>query len=622
MKKIILLLVFFLCNSLVSQGQNLVENPGFETHLRPLARLQQATFLENTEFTQTVKGWKSQGYAAYSSLFSTLYKSQKWQEELGYNFRKCTPHSGHSMLRISACPVGGPCRRGSGGYVQTRLKTPAVPGKNYEAGFWIFVQSAQANVNCPGFLRHTGMSLSNSEIKLNNPECMLVNNSSLLLDTIKIDAWYHLVCRIAPVDTLHYLLIGTFYNQAASYQFSGDTEGCEFGYFIDDVELKEISGNLPARLYPDPVSAQIEEPEVDTQNRYFIYFDTNSDRLSSSAEATLDSVIAAAYSDAHAVFEINGHADNRGSGNDTLSRQRALRAKNYLEKKGKLSALRLEMHAYGSDSLAADNSTEAGRHLSRRVEIRKSEKDLPFMLYRHAWQTTNADSALLLLRAWLTFSGSDGMLLLHDPDLNKLHTHLLWTRLTEQVKESYKKFKNPTLAYQLDYLYFRDQRYRSLGGLYLEARGSVPHQIDSLSQDNSAIHVSDSLNAEEAIHLLDKNGWADPAVVGQRAASALFYPIQHAENLLEMKKALSTMKAACEKKIIPWRLYAMLFDRTQMIETGFQHFGTQYQADKNDPTLFRLAPLDDPAHIDEIREKLNMVPLDMASTYRILSKKK
>lgn len=619
MKKTILFSAVSLLLCLALPGQNLVENPGFETHLKPPPRLQQATFLENSEFARVVKAWKSQGYAAYSALFSTLYKPQKWQEDLGYSFRNCSPHSGHSMLRMSAFPQGGTCRRGSGGYVQTRLKTPAVPGKNYEAGFWIFIRAAEANTNCPDFMHHVGMALSASEIKLNNPECMLISNSSLLLDTIRIGAWQRFVCRIAPVDTLHFLLIGAFYNPAAPYR-SGEVEGCEFGFFIDDVTLHETSENLPARLYPEPETVQVQDPENDTQNRYFVYFDTNSDALSPSAAVVLDSVIAAARSDVRAVFEINGHTDIRGAGNEALSLQRATQVKNYLKQKGGLSELRLQLHAYGSDSLAADNTTETGRRLSRRVEIRRSEKDLPFLLYNRALQTADPDSAVRLLRAWLAFPASDGLLLLHDPDLNKLHAHPLWSRLTEQVKASYAKYKKPALAYELDQLYFRDQRYRSLGGLYQEARGSVPHAIDSISQEAQAIHLTDSLNAEEALRLLNQYGWADPAAVGERAASAIFYPIQHAEDLVKMKKALSTMKAACEKKIVPWREYAMLFDRTQLIETGTQHFGTQHQADKNDPTLFRLAPLDDPAHIDEIRAKLNLGTLDTSSTYRILLK--
>jgi outer membrane protein OmpA-like peptidoglycan-associated protein len=459
-------------------------------------------------------------------------------------------------------------------------------------------------------------------MKLRNPECMLINNSPMLADTIRTANWYHLMCRFTPADTLNYLFIGAFYNPAAPYVYQEDGGGCDFGFFIDDVELPETPENAPAPVYPGPESTEVQSAEEDTETRYFVYFDSNSDMLTAAAEASLDTVIALASSDMRSVFQINGHADILGAGNEALSERRAHRVKSYLEQKGVLPDLRLEIHAYGSDSLAADNATETGRRLSRRVEIRKSDKDLPFILYKSAGQTADADSACRLLQAWLRFPTSDGMLLLHDPDLNKLHAYSSWTRLTEQIKAAYGKFKNPALAYELEYLYFKDQRYRSLAGVFLEAKGSVPRLIDSLSQDARIQHLSDSLNAEVAVRLLEKYGWADPATVGARAASAPFYPIQHAENLPQMKKALETLQAACEKKYAPWLEYAMLYDRTQLIETGLQHFGTQYRVDQNDPSLYRLAPLDDPANIDTIRAKLNLGLLDPTSTFRVLLKKK
>jgi hypothetical protein len=103
-------------------GQNFIVNPGFENHLKPLERLQQAPFLKNAEFCQTVQGWKSFSKANMSALFSTKYKATQWQaESLGYNFKKCQPYDGNSMIRLWVNPKGGECGIGSGGYIQSSL---------------------------------------------------------------------------------------------------------------------------------------------------------------------------------------------------------------------------------------------------------------------------------------------------------------------------------------------------------------------------------------------------------------------------------------------------------------------------------------------------------------------
>lgn len=76
--------------------------------------------------------------------------------------------------------------------------------------------------------------------------------------------------------------------------------------------------------------------------------------------------------------EIQGHTDNIGSEkyNQILSEKRAQAVKNYLVNNLGISAERLIVKGYGSSKPVADNSTEQGRSLNRRVEfvILKEEK--------------------------------------------------------------------------------------------------------------------------------------------------------------------------------------------------------------------------------------------------------
>lgn len=69
--------------------------------------------------------------------------------------------------------------------------------------------------------------------------------------------------------------------------------------------------------------------------------------------------------------EIAGHTDNTGTDghNLKLSQDRANAIRNYLTGKG-IKAARLTAKGYGSSQPVADNSTEEGRQLNRRTEVR------------------------------------------------------------------------------------------------------------------------------------------------------------------------------------------------------------------------------------------------------------
>jgi len=71
------------------------------------------------------------------------------------------------------------------------------------------------------------------------------------------------------------------------------------------------------------------------------------------------------------IVEVSGHTDSIGSDavNQRLSEQRAQNVGNYLIAQG-LQRERFEIVGFGSRMPVADNSTEQGRALNRRVEIR------------------------------------------------------------------------------------------------------------------------------------------------------------------------------------------------------------------------------------------------------------
>jgi outer membrane protein OmpA-like peptidoglycan-associated protein len=70
-------------------------------------------------------------------------------------------------------------------------------------------------------------------------------------------------------------------------------------------------------------------------------------------------------------IEIAGHTDNIGTNehNLRLSQERATTIRNYLVGKG-IKATRLTAKGYGASEPVADNSTEEGRQLNRRTEVK------------------------------------------------------------------------------------------------------------------------------------------------------------------------------------------------------------------------------------------------------------
>jgi len=76
-----------------------------------------------------------------------------------------------------------------------------------------------------------------------------------------------------------------------------------------------------------------------------------------------------------ATVEIAGHTDSTGgrAHNLDLSQRRAEAARDYLIAKG-IDPSRMTAKGYGPDEPVADNSTQDGRAMNRRVELRRMDE--------------------------------------------------------------------------------------------------------------------------------------------------------------------------------------------------------------------------------------------------------
>ncbi len=102
-----------------------------------------------------------------------------------------------------------------------------------------------------------------------------------------------------------------------------------------------------------------------------VNFDFNKSSLTANATTLLDIVAAELNEHTHISVEIGGHTDSKGADayNQRLSEQRAQSVRGYLSGEG-VAADRMTARGYGESQPVADNETEAGRELNRRVELK------------------------------------------------------------------------------------------------------------------------------------------------------------------------------------------------------------------------------------------------------------
>ena len=100
-----------------------------------------------------------------------------------------------------------------------------------------------------------------------------------------------------------------------------------------------------------------------------ITFTSNSAKLSSTANTSLNKVVTVLKQHPEMRLRIEGHTDNMEKNADNLSQQRAEAVKAYLVSKG-ISEDRIEVQGFGSTTPIMDNNTASNRTKNRRVELK------------------------------------------------------------------------------------------------------------------------------------------------------------------------------------------------------------------------------------------------------------
>lgn len=149
-----------------------------------------------------------------------------------------------------------------------------------------------------------------------------------------------------------------------------------------------------------------------------------------------------------------------------------------------------------------------------------------------------------------------------------------------------------------------DQKYRTQ---FSDLEEKKPVDSAAMQEIMVRMREADSINLIKVRAIVDKYSWLGADVVGEQCNSAMFMVIQHAD-LPVQEKYLPVIREAVASGRAQPRHLALLEDRVALREGRKQRYGTQLKWNER-VKGYRLAPLEDPDHVDERRKVMGLPPL-------------
>ena len=116
------------------------------------------------------------------------------------------------------------------------------------------------------------------------------------------------------------------------------------------------------------------------------------------------------------------------------------------------------------------------------------------------------------------------------------------------------------------------------------------------------IKKSDSLNIIKIDSIIERFGYPGKSLVGESESYVAWEVIQHSVN---PKKYVTLLKNAVDKNEIPFRLYALTFDRSLVYDKKPQIYGSQGKMVilKNNESQLIIWPIENPVTVNKLRKK-------------------
>ena len=357
------ILALCLCVLYAADAQNLVPNPSFEAFENCPARL--------GNFDADVVAWSAptQGSTDYFNGCSTAMGTPK-------NFNGEQPADfgvGYAGLYLYA---PDDYRE----YIQVKLKEPLKKGHAYTLSFYVSLAERSDFA-----IKEFGVLFAASELRVpirkvlskmhlyrqrnNAYHFMEVGYTNFYKDK---DDWILVSTRFIATGLEQYMIIGNFDDNPRTRKFK-TKRGAKQGayYYIDNLELVAVRDADVV----DNAGSPTEDFELNKTHTFRnVLFDFDKHLILDSAKSGLQQIHAFLEKNPKLSITINGHTDNVGSPsyNDKLSAQRCKAVADYLISLG-LDQERIHWEGFGGRQPIADNTSESGRQLNRRVEFVLSE---------------------------------------------------------------------------------------------------------------------------------------------------------------------------------------------------------------------------------------------------------
>ena len=604
------ILLFQLC-SLFLNGQNLVSNGGFEDH-QPLECY--TCYQGSEDFKKLTHGWDDLN--TNPILCDAGYTKEKDPRRRLCLLDKRCPGGGQAVMQLEytpRCTDWQHLTKGCSDYLGTTLSKPLEMGKMYELSFWLYIPSGQDDTD-PEFVRHIGLALYPKKIR--NPQSALITNRAFLADTAIYDQWFQLKWQVKPLCPLEYIVVGAF----RSGGWPSDHSFWDHGiFYVDEIRVREVG---EAEVDHAVALHFCKEKEEDDDELAFevpgatCYFESGDSALTVEAQAALNSFALRAKEHPAIAFTISGHTDSIGSKHEGLSRARVESVLAYLESQHQLPRLRFVPIAAGTGKPAADNATETGRQLNRRVDIRHADFNMSAVIYRQALEHAMAGRtgpAFKTLNVWLHLAPQrQKLLMLFDPRLDLIKSGRRWEAVQAAVRKSYGRYAQPELAFFLDSLWAEDQRYRTLKyyienlGVFLQDydEGATKWDVDFPASD-AEIAAADESHLTAMERIVEPEKWPCISEVGERAAKAAFLITSHHLDTVTLAFYLPQLKQRCLEGEAEWLWYATMYDRLQVLKGLPQRYGTQYRRVEGEEE-YELFPLENAVMVDRWRDELGL----------------
>ncbi|MCE7043905.1 DUF6624 domain-containing protein [Dyadobacter sp. CY312] len=173
---------------------------------------------------------------------------------------------------------------------------------------------------------------------------------------------------------------------------------------------------------------------------------------------------------------------------------------------------------------------------------------------------------------------------------------------------------NTQLKKELDSMYVLDQKYRELMQIKQD-----PKKADSLAKvyrvnpEDLSDHLwnrqnaVDESNIERVEAIIKQYGYPGETLVGSPSNEAVFYVIQHSEKI---DQYLPLVEKAAQEKQLPFKLFAMMKDRSLMQNEKEQIYGTQASGfsainkeTKKAEWTWIIWPIADPENVNKRRKE-------------------